>query len=208
MEVRMIPRAIPSRIRPIRALVCLTSLPVVLCAIVRADDPMPARGTAHDCGFISLLSLLRLEGFPTSLQRLEHELPAPQPNGHSMKDLRDAAHARGLKLTGVSLTKDLRAVDRPMIIFLNRGKHGHFVVIRPVGHSGKLVQVIDSNREPEVLDKTDLVARRDWTGLALIPDRPDWPFRILGALTAGSVLAPLALWRASRLKVRGGTDLS
>lgn len=92
-----------------------------------------------------------------------------------MKDLRDAARACGLKLIGVHLEKNSDAIDRSMLVFSRRGTHGHFVVIRPVGHTGKLVQVIDSARGSELVDKADLVTSPDWTGLALIPSQRGWP---------------------------------
>ncbi len=78
-----------------------------------------------------------------------------------------------------------RAIDRPMLVFLNRGEHGHFLVLRPVGTTGKLVQVVDSVNPPAVIDKTALFAAKSWTGLALIPDEPrSWvlPARIAAAV--------------------------
>ena len=95
------------------------------------------------------------------------------------------------RLIGIRLEKSVDAIDRPMLVFLKRGSHGHFVVIRPIGHTGKLVQVIDSARGTEVVDKSDLINSPDWTGLALIPVRTDWQYNLaLGlALVIGLLVA-------------------
>jgi len=143
----------------------------------------------YDCGPLGLYSLLRLEGRPTDLRDIKRHLPSPPPGGHSMRDLRVAAHARGLCLTGVLLEKVDKAIDRPMLVLMKRGAHGHFQVIRPIGHTGNLVQVIDSTRPLEVMDKSDLLMSPGWTGLALVPSRPNWSFLIAGGgvIVAGLV---------------------
>ena len=76
----------------------------------------------------------------------------------------------------------------PLLAFLKVEGKGHFVAIRPVGHTGKLAQVIDSNQAPRVMDRADLVASDQWTGVVLAPRRTDW------AVVAGAgILAPACL---------------
>ena len=62
-------------------------------------------------------------------------------------------------------------MDRPAIVFLDKGGHGHFVVVRPVGHTGRMVQVIDGGHSVEVVDRSAMTSRAEWTGLALVPSR-------------------------------------
>ena len=156
----------------IRTVLTLFVMAVPLARIL-ADGPIQANPAPLDCGMVALFHLLRLEGFSVELPRVESRLPASPRGGNSMKDLRLAARAFGMELTGVAMPKDGRAIDRPIIMFLKRGPHGHFLVVRPVGHTGKLVQVIDSVAPPAVIDKAELSASPEWTGLALVPDRPN-----------------------------------
>ena len=125
----------------------------------------------YDCGTIALHTILMLEGHPTPVIELEKILPQPPKAGYSMAQLRDAARASGLELIGVRLRKGDRSVDRPALVHLARGEHGHFVVVRPVGHSGKLVQVLDASGAPTVVDLADFQSSPEWTGLALVPAR-------------------------------------
>lgn len=123
----------------------------------------------RDCGSKSLYLILRLEGWIGELKDLQGHLPRISENGHSMLDLRNAASACGLKLVAKKLPVGGEISDRPALVFLDQGQHGHFVVIRPVGHSGKLDQIIDPNGPSEVIDINEMHAMSEWTGLALIP---------------------------------------
>jgi Peptidase C39 family len=167
--------------------------------------PAGARGQAgpatYDCGVSALYALLRVEGRPTDLREVVSRLPQPDSVGHSMRDLRDASRACGLRLNGIRLDKNGDAIDRPMLVFLKRGSHGHFVVIRPVGHTGKLVQVIDSVQGSEVMDKSDLIDSRDWTGLALVPARLGWTSAVASGLAVVTGLS-IALGLVRRLLTR------
>ena len=92
------------------------------------------------------------------------------------------------------LARGDRAPDRPAIAFLERDGHGHYAVVRPVGHSGKLVQIIDAAEgDPIVMDATDLYALRQWTGLALVPRRPNWPFRVAAGAAAIACFSLIAI---------------
>ncbi len=152
------------------------------------DDPGP--DDTIDCGMTSLGTLLLIEGHPMQPERVLAALGGPSASGSSLEELRDAAAACGLRLEGVRLNKDERAIDRPMIIFLKRPRHGHYQVIRPVGHTGRLVQVIDPNWPPSVLDKASLMQSPEWTAIALVPARPPgWPVRIASGLIGGIAMA-------------------
>jgi len=102
----------------------------------------------YDCGFIGLSTLLQLEGCEADFAQLEAQLPPPKATGYSMKELRDAGRALGLPLIGVRLKNGPRSLDRPAIVHLDQGTHGHFVVLRPLGHTGSLVQLLDVNGPP------------------------------------------------------------
>ena len=128
-----------------------------------ADDAQ-----AFDCGTLSLYILLRLEGKTTDLGQITSHLPPVPAAGYSMKELRDAAQDLGLDLTGVKLRNVGRLDDGPSILYLNKGGHGHFVVIRPVGHTGKMIQMFDSARYPTLLDVDSFRNSQEWTGLVLI----------------------------------------
>jgi len=152
-----------------------------------------------DCGTLSLYTLLHIEGKTTELSQLEAVLPPPlDPRGYSMKDLQDAARSRGLVLDGLLLEKDPSAIDRPMIVFMKQYPHGHFMVLRPVGLSGKHVQVLDPNHVPDIIDKTTLFESDQWTGLALVPRQTDWGRLVGWCLVAGSITSALLLWLRGR----------
>ncbi|MGC8639381.1 MAG: cysteine peptidase family C39 domain-containing protein [Isosphaeraceae bacterium] len=162
--------------------------------------PNPPDDLPSDCGSRALYTLMCLERAPFDVNSLRRALPRPSAMGYSMKELRDAGRKLGVSLSGVVLKKDVRAIDRPMIVFCRRDGHGHYMAIRPVGHSRKLVQMIDpASDEPEVVDYEVAFSRPDWTGIALIPDRAGWlrPFGLeaLGGLAAMALLT----WFLARL---------
>lgn len=146
-----------------------------------ATDP------AIDCGPAALLALGAVEGRPIDYDRIAARLPRRR-QGHSMKELRDVARSFGLKLEGRYIGKDAGLIDRPMLAFIkDKGaKIEHFLVVRPVGHTSKLVQVIDSIEPPRVMERAELVASYQWTGVVLAPTRTDW------AVVGGSGLLALA----------------
>jgi Peptidase C39 family len=137
--------------------------------MLSAQANSPGDSPRADCGTVALYLLLHAEGRVGSLRAVQSLLPGAASEGHSMGDLRDGARAFGLALQGVGLPKEDRAIDRPMIVFLKRVQVGHFVFLRPVGPTGKLVQVVDPPFATAVMDKADLFAMPEWTGLALVP---------------------------------------
>ncbi|MDE2509310.1 MAG: hypothetical protein KGM43_19080 [Planctomycetota bacterium] len=193
-------------IRLLSSIAVYASISLLLPPAIHADEPPadPAQKEAHstddlyDCGTIALYNLHHLERGTADLDAIERALPQLRPGGYSMKELRDASRTLGLALTGVLLNKEERALDRPMLVFLKRSKHGHFLVIRPVGHTGKLIQVIDSIQQLDVIDKSTLLASSEWTGLALVPSRPNWMLRIAGGVATGLAVVGFIATRARR----------
>ena len=150
-------------------------LPFLVASLALGTETPRARVAASgdspraDCGTVALYLLLYAEGHKTPLSAVQALLPDPTSKGLSMKDLRDGTRALGVPLQGVVLPKEDRAIDRPMIVFLKRVHVGHFVFVRPVGQTGKLLQAIDPPFATAVMDKADLFALPEWTGLALVP---------------------------------------
>jgi predicted double-glycine peptidase len=160
---------------------------VVVPRVARADEEDHL--TSIDCGPSALYNLSRLVGQPIGLEQIRSHLPTDRRGNFSMEELSRSALACGLRLRGVLLAKNEgRAIDRPMLVFLNRGEHGHFLVVRPLGTSGKLVQVVDSANPPRVMDKSALLAAKSWTGLALIRDDSS-PWVVGGRVAACCTLA-------------------
>lgn len=148
--------------------------------------------TRLDCGVLALHTLLALEGRETTLGTIEAALPPSPVGGYSLAQLQDAARTCGLSLDGLQLARGKRAPDRPALLHLKRGPHGHFVVVRPVGHSGQLVQVLDVAEEPFVTDAAEISASPEWTGLALVPRRRAWVTQVgylwFAACLCGAIL--------------------
>ena len=157
------------------------------CLVLLALHAIGEKDRVPGCGRQSLYILSRLEGRPVPRDATSTLLKFGEES-ISMADLRAEAATLGLSLVGVKLPSGPVAPDRPAIVFMDRRPHGHFLVIRPVGTTGRLVQVLDPNREPEVVDARSLYASSEWTGLALVPERRSWRARI--AIAAG-VLAAL-----------------
>src|SRR5262249_50665333 len=113
---------------------------VVTSASIRAAGP---DDEALDCGPNSLYLLLQLSGYRADLDTLKRLLPSRPPPGYSMLELKAAARANGLRLRGIRFGKRDVPLDRPAIAFLNHSGSGHFVVLRPVGVTGTMVQIIE-----------------------------------------------------------------
>ena len=146
--------------------------------------------TKLDCGVNALFVLLRLEGRPVTLDRLTAVLPARHPEGYSMAELSQASRVLGLDLEGVRFTKGDKALKRPAIAFLKDVKGGHFTVLRPVGTTGTMVQVIDPPHAPWIADYDRVFATKPWTGRILSP-RASWWVRHAALLSAVAVCAVL-----------------
>ena len=172
--------------------VCLSAVPMVSPCLLLGQSirPEESEEDTFDCGTLALYHLLRIEGRPVELAAISLRLPAMPPAGYSMLELRDAAKACGLRLSGVRLKDPVRELNGPMIAFLKRG---HYVVVRPVGHTGKLIQVLNGVEPTRVMDKERLFTSSEWTGLVLAPRRSGWREWVIVLLTSLSGLG-LLLW--------------
>ena len=144
---------------------------VLLKPTIAHDSEQEMAITFPDCGTQSLYLLLRLEKIGVKLADLESTLAPMSETGHSMSELRDAGVKLGLRVRGIRLSEVSPNFDRPLLARLNRDPHGHFVVVRGVGHSGRLVQVLDPNLEPRIMEVSDLLKSPEWTGYVLVPIR-------------------------------------
>lgn len=125
--------------------------------------------TQLDCGVNAFFILLRIEGRPVTLDRMNAVLPPRRVDGYSIAELKAAARSLGLDLDGVRFTKGDEALKRPAIAFFHDAKGGHFAVLRPVGTTGTMVQVIDPPSAPWIADYDRLFAMKPWTGRILTP---------------------------------------
>lgn len=176
-------------------------------ALSRSDPANPP-----SCGATALTLLCRLEGLRPDLSAVAARLPSGSDESCALSELRAAAKALCLPTRAVRLGRGDWPLDRPALIHLARGPKGHFVVIRPVGHTGKLVQVLDGLDQVEVTDFDRLVDRPSWTGAALVPTRRDRWVRDRVILGLTLLAGPLALWwslrASSKRERRGGTTLN
>jgi hypothetical protein len=141
----------------------------VLCSPTIASATSPDETTTLDCGTNALFVLLNLEGAPVSVDRLNTLLPERRPDGYSMTELQSAAISLGLPLQGIRFTKGDEPPGRPSIAFFKDARGGHFSVLRPVGATGTMVQVIDPPHAPRIIDYDRLIAAPNRTGRILVP---------------------------------------
>ncbi len=176
---------------------------LALVSIERARASASDGTTKLDCGVNALFLLLRLEGRPVTLDRMELALPPQHKEGYSMSELAAAARSLGLDLDGVRFAKGDRALERPAIAFLQDAKGGHFAVLRPVGTTGTMVQVLDPPHSPWITDYDRLFAAKPWTGRVLLPRGPRlvryaWPLLAAAACTILAAVAIRSRQRASK----------
>jgi ABC-type bacteriocin/lantibiotic exporter with double-glycine peptidase domain len=180
----------------------LLSLVVCVSSVCRGED-VGVKADSWDCGTLSLYHLLRLEGRAVGLERLRSLLGEMPTDGYSFRELRDAANRCGLALDAVVLPKARSAIRGPMLVFLKGSSEGHFVVMRPVGHTGKLVQLIDGDLKPSVLDADQLFNAPAWKGLALVPRRINIISVVLACVSFACFGAILAKFRREMINRRG-----
>ena len=174
--------------------------PIDESAINRED--LQGSRSSQDCGLLALYLMLRDEGRSINFAALRDQLPPPGERGYSFRELIDAARAIGYPLNAIRLKEGDGPLDRPAIVLLKQGVHAHFVVVRPVGLKGTMVQVIDPRRDPVLIDSERMYGSESWTGLALILDRPNWWSRIAGGIAAILAVAIVALMLKSHSRIR------
>ena len=135
----------------------------------------------------ALFILLRLEGRHVDLDRMESALPPRHPRGYSMADLAAASRSLGGRMEGVrfSCGREDMPLTRPAIAFVNGARGGHFAVLRPVGATGTMVQVIDPPGAPRITDYDRILSSKAWTGRVLVPRDP-WIVRNAVPLATGA----------------------
>ena len=157
----------PSSI-PCVCILLAIAAPVVAGTVPSLDDSKAY--SQPDCGLQSLYLLLQTCDRPSGLAEIERALPERDRAGYSMAELRDAARARGLRLRGIRFGLEDVPLDRPAIAWLDRGEAGHFIVMRPVGVRGTMVQVLEPPHPPRVMDYDTLLKSGQWTGALLVPE--------------------------------------
>ncbi len=153
-------------------------------------------GPPPDCATSALFVLLQTEGRPASLERVRTELGGRHKDGYSLSELAGAAGRLGLPLRGVRFGEGDSPLDRSAIVFIQEAQGGHFAVLRPVGTTGTMVQVIDPPMPPQIVDYDRLFRDSPWTGKILVP-APPWYERVglvlVGATGLGLILIPIAV---------------
>lgn len=161
-----------------------------------ADTDEPPR---LDCAVNALFLLLELEGQPASFERITASFPASRdPRGYSMAEIAAAARSLGLPLEGYQLPQAATPLREPVIAYVKTASGGHFAVLRRVGSTGTMVQVIDPPSPPWIADYGRVFQARSWTGRVLLRRDP-WTTRNASLLlgTAGLAVVGVALvrWR-------------
>jgi hypothetical protein len=153
---------------------------IFLLALHLRVDAREVERRSVDCGTDSLYVLLRLNGQHVDLGALERVLSKHGSRGYSMSELAAAARAFGLTLRGIRLGPRDIPLDRPAIAYLKNSGEGHFVVLRPVGSTGRMAQLIDPPFAPVIIDYRDLFRGPAWTGRLLLPEYGSerWAWRI------------------------------
>jgi hypothetical protein len=103
-----------------------------------------------------------------------------------MAELATASSRLGLPLCGERFTLSDGALDGPAIAYMHNSEGGHFVVLRPVGSAGSMIQVLNPPFTPRILDYEVLLSSNDWTGQLLVPARP-WYQESAGWLMIGGI---------------------
>ena len=138
-----------------------------LLVMLLCEGSLVTESQLYDCGTLSVRNFLALHGKSVPLHVITEKLPTPCPDGFTIKQFRDAIRSLGIKVNGVKIPRQAKALDREMLMLLKHDTHGHYVVIRPVGPSGTLIQIVDGLEPPRVLEKTKLVDGESWTGIVL-----------------------------------------
>jgi hypothetical protein len=117
----------------------------------------------------------------------------------SMKELQVASQKLGFRLKGVALEPERHRLDAAALCYLRGNTPGHFIVIHPRSDSEDLIQVLDPNLAPYVMERSELVKLPGWTGLALVPERLVGWWRVAGvALLVGGVGLMVVAWLRSK----------
>ncbi len=151
-----------------------------------------------DCGAACLYALLLSQDQSVDLETIQRDLSPYGHGNYSMDELRYVAGRHGVELIGTKYGRGDLPLDQPAIAFMRGSANGHFVLLRPVGTTGTMVQVLDPPRAPQIVDYDRLFQSASWTGQILTP-RSAFS-SILGWLKLGLVAVVAAV--AGRVLVR------
>lgn len=153
--------------------------------------------TDRDCGSNALFVLLHLEGRGASLQELDDILPTRHPKGYSLEELARSSKRLGLELEGQQLRRRDLPLKRPAIAFSQSPSGGHFSVLRPIGTTGTMAQVIDPPHPTRIVDYSELMRMPSWTGRILVVADPWWKRYGLGIACgiAGAAILIASMFR-------------
>lgn len=179
----------------------------LLLLVVLHGEPVHAtEETSASCGLGALYCLLRAEGKSCTLLDVAAVLPHQTAEGYSLLEIQEGARLLGLSLKGIQTSSANAAPRKRAMVYLSNREFGHFIVIEPVGKSGKLVQVIDPVGLTYVVAYAELKHRKDWTGKMLLVAPWDLASTQGAAIVMFCVsLAFFALWcrRAKPTSPRG-----
>lgn len=147
-----------------------TAVVLVFTGSGRGAQSEPAVPPPPSCGSNALYLLLEIVDHPASIDAIEDALPTLPPHGYTMNDIAHASRALGYPLRGLVIRDSNMPLASPAIAFLQQGDEGHFVVLRPCGNTGTMVQVIDPPKVPKLMDYSRLFASKYWTGKVLVRD--------------------------------------
>lgn len=174
-------------------LILLGSL--VLSAVIanngRANDL-----SAFDCGSNALFLLLHYKGMNQNIHQVLAALPARNKRGFSMAEISNASAKLGLPLSGELISASQMPPNMPVIAYFRKSENGHFAVLRPVGTTGTMVQLIDPPFAPQIVDYKQLSQSPQWNGKLLVPrdswKLPVWTWIVVSTVAVVAFVASLA----------------
>ena len=172
----------------------MTVLLLIAMAMLDLDDEITnvAQPSSDEkqCGVNALYIVAKLYDIPCDLESLSTQFPPGNPEGYSMQDVQTAASKIGIRLEGVKCNKEAFPQNKIAIVRVTHEQSGHFIVVRPIGTTGKMVQVLDPLAEPYVIDVERLTNSEGWTGHLLVYN-PLSPYWMLAGLCAFATMVGL-----------------
>lgn len=155
---------------------------------------------ANACGPGSLYVYLRFLGKNVTLAEVHAALPPPSSEGHSIAEIQQGAAKLGVTLRCYQKYH----VREPAIAFLRFSHSGHFVVLRPIGDSGTLIQMVDPIGEAFTTNWSTVTKYEGWTGVALVRYNPTWDWLAWFAVASPFLLVGY-YWLHSRRRFSRGS---
>jgi len=155
-------------VKPVTAFILRNAALLVLFAPLAMADvapPMP------DCGTNALYLVCKNIDPKITLYDVARALPPQKPDGYSLQELATAAVRLGVSLEGRRIDPSDFPLRTRTIALVQLAQEGHFVALFPVGRLGKLVQVLDPPKQPQIIEYKALLESGTWTGKCLIQRR-------------------------------------